>query len=449
MSLFEQKNQTPVPVSTPLAERIRPQTLDEFVGQDELVGQDGPIRKAIEVGEIQSMIFWGPPGSGKTTLARLIAKVKDYKFIGFSAVLSGVDEVRRIIKEATLYRAQGRRTILFIDEIHRFNKAQQDAFLPSVEDGTLILIGATTENPSFEVISPLLSRTTVYVFKQLGGKEIIKIIDRALTHKDGLSEYAPQLTQSTKEELAQISDGDARTALNILEFAVRTTLPCKWAGARPAPTISKSKREITSEIIKRTAQYSHLLYDKKGEEHYNLISALIKSMRGSDPDASLYWLARMVESGEDPLFIVRRLVIFASEDIGNADPQALMVATSCKSAIEFVGMPEGFLPLSQTVIYLATAPKSNSSLMAYKRAMEDVKKHGSLPVPLHLRNPVTQLMKDAGYGKGYKYPHNYEPNGLQETYLPEKLKPKKYYVPTDIGFELKIKERMKNKRLED
>ncbi|MCK4307686.1 replication-associated recombination protein A [candidate division WOR-3 bacterium] len=430
MELFEQKNQ-----KTPLADRIRPQSLEDFVGQEALVGKDGPIRQAIKAGEIQSMIFWGPPGTGKTTLAHIIAKIKDYKFISFSAVLSGVNDVRRVIKEAKFYRAQGKRTILFVDEIHRFNKAQQDAFLHCVEDGTIILIGATTENPSFAVISPLLSRTTTYVFKSLGEQGILKIIDRALELKQGLLEYHPQIDKATKEYLARVTDGDARVALNILEFATLT-----------AP-LKNGKREITLSAIKKAIQESPLLYDKKGEEHYNLISAFIKSMRGSDPDASLYWLARMIESGEDPLFIVRRMVIFAAEDIGNADPQALVLTTSCKSAIELVGMPEGFLPLSQTVAYLATAPKSNTALTSYKEALKDVKEHGSLPVPLHLRNPVTPLMRKIGYGKEYKYPHNHKGIQLnaptQENYLPEKLKGSKYYTPSDSGFEQEIKKRMK------
>ncbi len=436
MGLFEQKNQ-----KTPLADRIRPQSLEDFVGQEELVDKNGLIRRAIKAGEIQSMIFWGPPGTGKTTLAHIIAKIKDYKFISFSAVLSGVNDVRRVIKEAKFYRAQGKQTILFVDEIHRFNKAQQDAFLHCVEDGTIILIGATTENPSFAVISPLLSRTTTYVFKSLGEQGILKIIDRALEFKQGLLEYHPQIDKSTKEYLARVTDGDARVALNILEFATLT-----------AP-LKNGKRGITLSAIKKAIQESPLLYDKKGEEHYNLISAFIKSMRGSDPDASLYWLARMIESGEDPLFIVRRMVIFAAEDIGNADPQALVLATSCKSAIEFVGMPEGFLPLSQTVGYLATAPKSNTALTSYKEALKDVKEHGSLPVPLHLRNPVTPLMRKIGYGKEYKYPHNRKDVQLnaptQENYLPEKIKGSKYYTSSNSGFEQEIKKRMKKNETTD
>jgi putative ATPase len=427
MSTPEKKKPAPLP------DRLRPQTLDEFVGQEKLVGPDGPIRKAIDSGEIPSMIFWGPPGSGKTTLARIIANVKGYRFFGFSAVLSGVNVVRGVIKEAGFYRAQGKRTILFVDEIHRFNKAQQDAFLSPVEDGTITLIGATTENPSFEVISALLSRSSTYVFEPLGEQHIVEIIDRAVRDENGLLEYGPRIKKPVKEYLARIANGDARVALGILEFVTLTA------------STSNGTRNITTEAIKEAVQHSPLLYDKKGEEHYNLISALIKSMRASEPDASLYWLARMLESGEDPLFIVRRLVIFAAEDIGNASPHALVLATACKSAIEFVGRPEGFLPLSQTVAYLATAPKSNTSLTSYKRAMGDVKKHGALPVPLYLRNPVTSLMQEIGYGEGYEYPHDHE--GRPSTYscLPEKIGKSRYYSPSDSGFESEIRERMKRR----
>ncbi len=438
MELFKQENQ-----KKPLADRIRPQSLEDFIGQEALVGKNAPISQAIKAGEIQSMIFWGPPGTGKTTLAHIIAKLKNYKFISFSAVLSGVNDVRRVIKEANFYRAQGKRTILFVDEIHRFNKAQQDAFLHCVEDGTIILIGATSENPSFAIISPLLSRTTTYVFKPFTEEELIKIIDRAI-EKSGLkpsqSKYPPQIEENERaialSYIANVVDGDARVALNIFEFVILT-----------AP-LKNGKKQITLDAIKKAIQESPLLYDKKGEEHYNLISAFIKSMRGSAPDAALYWLVRMLESGEDPLFIARRMVIFAAEDIGNADPQALVLATSCKSAIEFVGMPEGFLPLSQTVAYLATAPKSNTALTSYKEALKDVKEYGTLPVPLHLRNPVTKLMRKIGYGKDYKYPHDCKGGSrtasTQENYLPEKLKGSKYYTPSDSGFEQEIKKRMKD-----
>lgn len=417
----------------PLASRVRPKILTEFIGQTELVGTNGPIRKAIEAGEIQSMIFWGPPGTGKTTLARLIANIKGYEFREFSAVLSGVNDVRRITKESQFLKLKGKRTILFVDEIHRFNKAQQDAFLPHIESGTITLIGSTTENPSFAIIAPLLSRATVYVFKMLTEEDIIKIINRATGLETGLKKFNVKISEDVKKYLAQLSDGDARNALNILEFAALTTKP------------RDGGRELTLDIIKSAIKRCPLMYDKKGEEHYNLISAFIKSMRGSDADASLYWLARMIGSGEDPLFIVRRMVIFAAEDIGNADPQALVVATACKSAIELVGLPEGFLPLSQTVIYLATAPKSNTALIAYGNAMKDVQEQGSLPVPLHLRNPVTPLMEGLGYGEGYKYPHSYKGEKIEGTYLPDKLKGKRYYTPSDIGFEKEIKRRMEDK----
>lgn len=429
MNLFDDTKKT----QAPLADRIRPKMLNEFVGQKHLVGPGKPIRKAIAAAEIPSMVFWGPPGTGKTTLARIIATVKNYRFIGFSAVLSGVGEVRRIVKEAELYRNQGKRTILFIDEIHRFNKAQQDAFLPCIEKGSITLIGATTENPSFEVIAPLLSRTTVYVFNRLEEKDILQIIEHALKLETGLQKYKLNIDKATKEYLAKVADGDARVALNILEFATLTTVP------------KNGKRTVTLKTIQEAVKQSPLLYDKKGEEHYNLISAFIKSLRGSDPDAALYWLARMIDSGEDPLFIVRRMVIFAAEDIGNADPRALVIATACKEAVAFVGFPEGYLPLSQAVIYLATAPKCNTALTAYGKAMEDVKKYGSLPVPLHIRNPVTRLMEDIGYGKGYKYPHSYKGHWVKEDYLPDKLKGRKYYVPSDIGFEQEIQKRI-NKR---
>lgn len=416
--------------SQPLASRIRPRTLEEFIGQTELVGPGGPIRKTMETGEVQSMIFWGPPGTGKTTLARIIANVKGYEFKEFSAVLSGVNDVRRMTKEAEFLKLKGKRTILFVDEIHRFNKAQQDAFLPHIEEGTIILIGSTTENPSFAIIAPLLSRATVYVFKSLTDEDIIKIINRAMSLENGLKKYNVKASDEVKKYLARLSDGDARNVLNVLEFATVTTKP------------RNNERELTLDIVKSAIERCPLMYDKKGEEHYNLISAFIKSMRGSDPDAAVYWLARMIESGEDPLFIVRRMMIFAAEDIGNADPQALVLAAACKSAIELVGLPEGFLPLSQTVIYLAMAPKSNTALLAYGNAMKDIKEHGSLPVPMHLRNPVTSLMEELGYGKGYKYPHSYKGEKIEENYLPDKLKDKIYYTPSDTGFEKEIQSRM-------
>lgn len=401
----------------PLADRMRPENLEGFVGQGHLLSEKGPIKSAIEKGEIHSMIFWGPPGTGKTSLARLIASQKDYRFISFSAVLSGVNDVRKAIASA---KTSSTGTILFIDEIHRFNKAQQDAFLPYVEDGTIILIGVTTENPSFEIISPLLSRTSVYIFYPLSKDEIRTILNRAITDENGLKALSPDIPDGVRDYIAEISGGDARIALNILEFAAGT---------------AEGKKRVTTERIKEIVNELPLVYDKKGEEHYNLISAFIKSLRGSDPDAAVYWLTRMLEAGEDPLFIARRMVIFAAEDVGNADPQALTLAVSCKEAAHFVGRPEDFLPLSQTTIYLATAQKSNSALITYKKALEDVKRYGTLPVPLHLRNAPTSLMKELGYGKGYKYPHNFKGEDLKENYLPEKLRGKKYYHPSEKGKE--------------
>lgn len=418
----------------PLADRMRPKDLDEFVGQDHLLGKNGPIRLAIKSGDIPSMIFWGPPGSGKTTLARLIARVKGYKFIQFSAVLSGVKDVKRAIAEAKISKE---RTVLFIDEIHRFNKAQQDAFLTHVEDGTIILIGVTTENPSFEVISPLLSRTNVYVFNQLTKEETRQIIDRAIIDRRGLADYNPKIAEDVRDYIAEVSNGDARIALNILEFAVITADTVKESKQKKTTAMGYS-RTVTIDRVKKIVKELPLIYDKKGEEHYNLISAFIKSLRGSDPDAAVYWLARMLESGEDPLFIVRRMIIFAAEDVGNADPYALTLAVSCKEAIHFVGRPEDCLPLSQTAIYLATAPKSNSALIAYKKALEDVRKFGPLTVPLHLRNAPTTLMRELKYGEGYKYPHNFNGHWVKDVYLPEKLKEKKYYFPSDSGREKKV-----------
>jgi len=417
---------------SPLAERIRPQSMAEFVGQEHLVGPDKILRGFMERKELVSMILWGPPGVGKTTLALIVAKTMGAHFVSFSAVLSGVKDIRAVIADARQQlKYYGKRTILFVDEIHRFNKSQQDAFLHHVEDGTITLIGATTENPSFEINAPLLSRCKVLVLEQLSADNIKTIITNTLSNKErGLGNLKIEIDDDALNFIVELSHGEARVALNTLESALMLTKPDKG-----------DKRKVTLEIAQEAMQRKALLYDKGGEEHYNVISAFIKSMRGSDPDAALYWLARMLEAGEDPLFIARRMVIFASEDIGNADPSAVQVAVAVKDAFHFVGMPEGWIPLSQGVTYLASAPKSNASYKAYLSALQDVKEKGALGVPLHIRNAPTPLMKDLGYGKGYKYPHNHG-GYIEQSYLPEKLQGKEYYKPTENGFDKEIKKRL-------
>lgn len=404
----------------PLAERLRPQKLDEIVGQEHLLGQGKPLRKLIEKGELHSMIFWGPPGSGKTTLARLIAQYTKAHFISFSAVTSGVADIRRVIKEADYQsRMRNKPTILFVDEIHRFNKAQQDAFLPHVESGKIVLIGATTENPSFEVIGPLLSRCRVYILHQLSSDNLKTILKRAINHPEGLKAYTPVVPEMILDYIVTMAQGDARVALTILDIAVQTTEPNE-----------KHQRIITQQTIEDIVSRKILLYDKSGEEHYNLISALHKSLRDSDPDASLYWLARMLEAGEDPLYIARRLVRFAIEDIGDADNLALVIANAAKDAVDFIGRPEGDLALAQAVVYLANARKSNAIYEAYEMAKKDALENLTEPVPLHLRNPVTLLMRKLGYGKDYKYAHNYPNAKVNQEHFPPSLVGKKYYYPT-------------------
>ncbi len=414
----------------PLAERMRPQTLDEFVGQEALVGPGRPLRRAIDQDQLQSIILWGPPGTGKTTLARLIATVTRAHFISFSAVLSGIKEIRAVMTEAEEARRRlGRRTILFIDEIHRFNKAQQDAFLPRVEAGDIVLIGATTENPSFEVNSALLSRSKVYVLKALEPKDIVVILRRALEDPDrGLGALEIQADDEALAGIARYANGDARVALNMLDTA--------------AAAAGSSKR-IDVPLVADLAQNRALLYDKSGEEHYNLISALHKSMRNSDPDATVYWLARMIESGEDPLYIARRLVRFASEDIGNADPRALSIAVAAKDAVHFIGMPEGNTALAQAAIYMAVAAKSNAVYRAYLEAAEAASQEIAEPVPLHLRNAPTKLMKDLEYGKGYRYAHD-EEGGIASGMecLPPAHAGRTFYEPTDRGLEAEIKKKL-------
>ena len=428
MDLFEA---APGP-SQPLADRMRPRHLDEVLGQSHLTGPGRVLRRALESGNLHSMILWGPPGSGKTTLAFLFAQLTGAHFVAFSAVLSGVKEIRQVIAEAESQRARfGKRTILFVDEIHRFNKAQQDAFLPHVEKGTIVLIGATTENPSFEVISALRSRCRVYVLTALGEADLLVILHRALKDQEhGLGQFKVDVEEAALGLIARLANGDARAALNILELAVTLTPE------------SSGKRQVTEAAILEAAQKKALLYDKSGEEHYNLISALHKSLRDSDPDASLYWLARMLASGEDPLYIARRLVRFASEDIGNADPQALQLALAAKDAYHFLGTPEGELALAQATAYLACAPKSNAVYTAFEKATQDVHDKPAEPVPLHLRNAPTGLMARLGYGKGYRYAHDAPDALVDQEHLPEALRGRTYYHPTDRGLEAEIAERL-------
>ena len=418
--------------STPLAERMRPRTFDELVGQEEILAPGKPLREAIERDLLQSIILWGPPGTGKTTLARIIAETTRAKFVAFSAVLSGIKEIREVMNEAErLRRATGRRTIVFIDEIHRFNKAQQDAFLPRVEAGDIVLIGATTENPSFEVNAALLSRSKVFVLRGLSTEDVQTILKRALRDPDrGLASDDLAVDEDAVSAIAVYANGDARAALNLLELSVAS-----------APE-ANGQRRVDKARVEQAIQRRALLYDKSGEEHYNLISALHKSMRNSDPDASVYWLARMLEAGEDPLYVARRLVRFASEDIGNADPQALSVAVAAKDAVHFIGMPEGNTALAQAAIYLATAPKSNAIYKAYLQAAADAHNDVAEPVPLHLRNAPTPLMKALEYGKGYQYAHDEADAVSDMTCLPPALEGRRYYEPPDRGFEKEIRRRL-------
>jgi len=436
--LFEYQSRKALDSSRPLAERMRPRNLSEFVGQGHLVGEGAVIRLAVEKDQIFSMILWGPPGCGKTTLARIIAGETHSHFAHFSAVLSGVKDIRAVIDDARQQLSLRRKkTILFVDEIHRFNKVQQDAFLHHVESGLITLIGATTENPSFEVIAPLLSRCRVLTLNMLSEVEIGVILATALDDKErGLGNLGIELAPEALAHLKGIADGDARTALNGLEIVAAVMRGSEEIDSRPGP------RRISLTEVEAALQKKALLYDKTGEEHYNLISALHKSLRGSDPDAALYWLGRMLRAGEDPLYIARRMVRFASEDIGNADPRALGVAIDAMEASKFIGRPEGDLALAQAAVYLATAPKSNSLYTAYQAVEADIAATGSQPVPLQIRNAPTRLMKDLGYAEGYRYAHNYAEAYVPQEYLPDALKGRQYYRPTDRGYEKIIKERL-------
>jgi putative ATPase len=434
--LFEYGAQQALQGETPLAERMRPSNLDGFLGQEHLVGPGGIVRESLERDRIFSMVLWGPAGCGKTTLARIVARHTRSHFVQFSAVLSGVKEIRSVIAEAREQRQLHRKkTILFVDEIHRFNKAQQDAFLHHVESGLITLIGATTENPSFEIIAPLLSRCRVLVLHPLSREEIARILERAVSDgENGLGESHLHLADDARDHLIRAADGDVRMALNSLEIAA-------FLARGNEPELEKPVA-INLDNVETALQKKSLLYDKSGEEHYNLISALHKSLRGSDPDAALYWLCRMLTAGEDALYIARRMVRFASEDIGNADPRALSVAMDAMEAFRFLGHPEGDLALAQAAVYLATAPKSNAIYTAQKSALSAVREHGSLPVPMHIRNAPTKMMREFGYGDGYRYAHNFNDAYVAQEYLPPELKEQRFYRPADRGFEKEIRRRL-------
>jgi putative ATPase len=422
--------------SRPLADRMRPQTLDECVGQEALLGPGGALRTQIERDDIGSMILWGPPGCGKTTLARIIARVTHSEFVSFSAVLTGIKEIKEVMAEAERGHRTGRRTIVFIDEVHRFNKSQQDAFLPHVEAGNITLIGATTENPSFEIIAPLLSRTRVYVLQALSEDQILTLLQRALADAErGLGNENIATDADVLRRIAIMANGDARAAYNTLEAVVRSAIPD-----------SEGRHTLNTALLEKTLQRKLLLYDKAGEEHYNLISALHKSVRNSDADATLYWLVRMLESGEDPLYIARRLVRMASEDIGLAEPHALGVAIAAMQAADFIGPPEGNLALAQAAVYLALAPKSNAVYTGYGEVAKDLQETQAEPVPLHLRNAVTGLMKDVGYGRGYQYAHDYDEKITDMSCLPDSIAGRSYYQPTNQGFEQRLRQRIEEIR---
>ncbi|MEE8442334.1 MAG: replication-associated recombination protein A [Dehalococcoidia bacterium] len=437
MTLFDHQRLQRQRQEAPLAARMRPRTFDELVGQAHIVGPDKVLRRSIEADQVPSMILWGPPGTGKTTLALIIAAATRSHFEQVSAVTAGVADLRRIVQEARERRGMhpdsSGRTILFVDEIHRFNKSQQDVALPHVEDGTIVLIGATTENPSFEVIAPLLSRSRVFALTPLTEDDVGTIVDRALEDAErGLAAMHVSLEPEARELLLTVANGDARIALNAVELAAGVTQPD-----------DQGKRLVSLSTIEGSLQQRTLLYDKKGSQHYDTISAFIKSVRASDPDAAMYWLGRMIEAGEDPMFIARRIVILAAEDVGMADPQALPVAMAAQQAVHFIGMPEGAIPLAEATVYLATAPKSNSAYAALNRALEDARRSINDPVPLHLRNPVTPLMKNMGYGREYRYAHDSPEHFSGQANLPDNLRGRVYYDPSDQGYEKEVAERLR------
>ena len=433
MDLFRAAGERQRKKEAPLADRMRPKTLDEFVGQEEILGPGKPLRRAIEADRLGSMILFGPPGTGKTSLALLIARYTQARFERLNAVTAGVAEVRKLIQEAEERLAlYGQKTVVFLDEIHRFNKAQQDALLPAVEDGTILLVGATTENPYYELNAPLLSRCRLFRLSPLKREDVEAILRRALADREnGLGEYKVELAAGAMEHLLDVAGGDARTALNGLELAVLSTEPA-----------ADGIRYITPEIIEESVQQKILRYDKDGDEHYNTISAFIKSLRGSDPDAALFYLARMLAAGEDPRFIARRMIIAAAEDVGNADPRALMVAVAAAQALEMVGLPEGRIPLAQAAVYLATAPKSNAVYLGIDRAMADVESQDTGEIPLHLRDASHPGAKAMGHGKGYLYPHDYPGHYVRQQYLPDPVKDRVYYQPGELGYEKEIRKRL-------
>ena len=437
MNLFDHRSQHELQGKAPLAARMRPRSFDEYIGQDHIIGAGSVLRRSIEADRLPSIILWGPPGAGKTTLASLIANLTRSHFEQISGVASGVADLRRVAAEARQRLGMSAQsTILFVDEIHRFNKAQQDVILPYVEDGTLVLIGATTENPSFEVVSPLLSRARVFALEALSDEQVKRIAQTAAADAErGLGALQPRLDEQALNALVNLANGDARTALNALELAVSAAAPD-----------ADGMRRITLAMVEDAMQRRSLRYDKAGDLHYDAISAFIKSVRASDPDAAVYWLARMLEAGEDPLFIARRLVILASEDIGMADPHGLVVAVAAQQAVHFIGLPEGRIPLAEATVYLATAPKSNKAYMALNDATRDVQRTRNEPVPLHLRNAVTGLMKDMGYGAGYKYAHDYEGAYTPTQNLPATLADRRYYRPGNQGYEARVRERMRRWR---